>query len=398
MAAAVPSVEGLLAPDAPDATAQALHLTGGGTIRGDAFDSAALGIFADRMDAGMRATMAELADQYPDDPAGLATALDAFAQGWKGQLPKPARVMFEATFQRQRLAMVRKASRRFEARLGIERAGAYQDSLDARRAGLYRLALDAGTDEAANAALAAELEDFTRFVGGHEEVTPARRARVLADVNQEIAAARVLGAFEKAGTPEERADAARRFEAEWEAGGGAMEGVTVETYKRITRDMERRLAADERTQSGARREAAAIDRDGRGDIEKAGYDLVRAGQMNEDWLEAHRDDLSVTAYRSFSRAAGDLVARPARTDPRIYVDLLDLAERDPDEATAQAREAYAEGTLARDAFEAIERRSRPGSGVKERSPALAQARTLIETELKPRPPRRKAKSATTAIP
>ncbi len=233
----------LLEPPAP-AGGAALALRRDGTIRGEAHDRAALNIYLDRLDTSTRTAMWAYGEQHRDDPAGLASALDAYAAGVKGTLEPRAVPLFEGVFQRERLSLLRQAADGHQRQLEQTEQAVFEESLAMRRTALVRLAAKAGNDETANLALAAEMEDMTRFVGAHSTVSPTKRGEILRALRQDVATARLMGAFDKAVTPEARAALAAGFQAAWENGDAELAGVEPETYERITSAMESRLAKD----------------------------------------------------------------------------------------------------------------------------------------------------------
>jgi len=299
----------------PATPAPALKLYNDGTIFGDAHDRAALDIFLDRLDTSSRTAMWALAEQHRDRPAELAQALDAYAEGVKGTLPARVRPTFEGTFQRERLSLLREASAGFQRRQAEEAQAAFEESLATRRTALARLATRAGTDPVADKALAAEMEDFARFVGAHTGMKPADRGEVLRAVQSDVATGRVMGAFEAAPTPERRAELAAAFTQAWTDGAAEAAGIDVEAYERITAAMERRLAQDVTARD---RQARVLERSVDGVMErvKKGFDVPPAERTAlKASVEASGAPEVVEAFRWFETLSDwQLKHRGARPD------------------------------------------------------------------------------------
>ena len=117
-------------------------------------------------------------------------------------------------------------------------------------------------------------------------------------------------------------------------------------------------------------------------VEKEGYDLLRDDAMTEEWLDAHRDDIGVSAYRAFSL---DPSPAAVKVDPKEYLALLDQVESDPEGALADIREAYAEGRVPRDVFSKITSLAEDalaGDGGKPKS-YIGQIRSYVNSSLQP---------------
>lgn len=242
-AAGAPAVPGLPAPSS-GGPAPPLALTGGGTIRGEAFDEAAAGIYVDRLDAALSANIAEIADRHRGDPAGMREALESYVGGVLEDAPDEIRARVTARATRQIMGHVRQASSDFLKDQAEQRVAAFEDAYAARRTDILRLARNAGTDERANQALADELRDLAAFAHGQEDIGPRDRARLEREIAQEVAQARLLGEFDRLATPADRAAFAERYMAAHDAGEGLAAGLTPETHQRVTAAMERVLKAD----------------------------------------------------------------------------------------------------------------------------------------------------------
>ncbi len=290
----------------------AFQLTQGISIRDRAFDQAARSVYLDRVDTAARTEIAALSDLHPDDPDALATALDNFSKGYKRNLEDPeARVQFERTFERQKIAAVRAASSRAQKLQRDENQAAFEENYSTRRTAILRLAREAGNDDKANEALTGELEELEGAIEGAGGLSAVGKGRLRRELLQDVARSRLLGGFDRQDGPAAREQYLADFVDRYNKGDDAFKDITPENFDRLQTEMQRSIAKD-RIEQG--KQIRLVDRqiDGVMDRVKKGFavpgeerDALRARVqalgdpvLNDafsfferltDWQSAHRD-------------------------------------------------------------------------------------------------------------
>jgi hypothetical protein len=253
-----------------------------GTIRGDAYNNAAMNITVNRADTAMRGQMEALALQHEGDPAGLSASLDALRAGYVKDMPPAAAALIDDSFGRQKFALVREAVTKFQSNLESANQAAFEENIAARQASVYRLAAAGGNDAETDAAIAGELGALTQSIDS-SPMTPLQKSRFKADAVGGVITARVLGGFEALKDPAARAAYAQKFQADWQSGQGLVAQMDVKTYDSVNGELVRRLQADE---VAANKRSAALDKSIEGQIStlKKGWpvpDANRAVLRNE---------------------------------------------------------------------------------------------------------------------
>ena len=188
-------------------------------------------------------------------------------------------------------------------------------------------------------------------------------------------------AFAGALTPEERATIDPSHPANLTGLGWAlaMEDVPYDERVKLATGAIKEMELLEKAEAAEDKEIA---RNGRAEIAKTGYDLMRAEKLTPEWLAENRDNLNETAYRVLSRSL-EPDARTLRTDPQEYLRLLDLAETDPAQAIADVREAYGNGVVSKDVFERVYSRAHGLTRAEDRKPWMTQIRAYVNNALGP---------------
>lgn len=226
---------------------------GDGSIYGEAYDQAARDIYVNRAETAMLAQMEGLALNHRDDPATLNDKLDALRAGSLEAMPPELRPAFEGLYQRQKLGLMRDATREARRKLDEQALAASEQGLATRRTAMMQLAARVGIDPEADRAVAAELEDFHRLVD-RSPITPAAKANLKEQATAELTAARVTGHFENLPDAGARAAFAAAFQTEWKQGKGLAGQVTPEGYNKLTSAFAQRVAADQAQNDRALRE------------------------------------------------------------------------------------------------------------------------------------------------
>lgn len=215
-----------------------------GTIRGDAYNNAALDIHLNRLDTAMREQMDAISLQHDGDPGGMSQALDALRAGYVKDLPPEGAALIDQSFARQKLSLQRQAIDKFNSNLESANLAAFEENIQARTTSAFRLASKAGLDKTADAAIAGELGALTTSIDA-SPLTPLQKSRLKADAVSGVMSARVLGGFEAQKDPAARAAYAQKFQQDWQNGEGLSAQLDTKTYDSINGEMIRRTQADE---------------------------------------------------------------------------------------------------------------------------------------------------------
>lgn len=246
-ASAAPPLQVSPAAGGPPATIQPLILTRGTSIREQAFDRAALGMAADRLDVQAFQNLEAIALKYPDQPEEALEAIDAYAASVKSQVKQPELVTrFDNIVGRHRLAIVREAAQKSEVKRKDDREAAFLDNWTTRRTALVRLARrlpDGGDGDQAVALELQEMEGLLGTAGG--DLTPAQRVALKRELAQDVGTARVMAGFERIKDPKTRRAYAQSFEEAWTKGDGKTLGIEPDTFEAIRRDMQQQITRDE---------------------------------------------------------------------------------------------------------------------------------------------------------
>lgn len=139
-----------------------------GTIRGRAFDAAALRAMNTRHDTELRAYADKLYQENKDNPDQLKKSFEDYAGKVKASsVDDEVKINFDLNFQRVSAAYLSDAAARQERlQMDADRAAALSN-IEERRKSIERLARLSGNDQQAAVAMAAEIQDLKRFALQH---------------------------------------------------------------------------------------------------------------------------------------------------------------------------------------------------------------------------------------
>lgn len=322
----------------PPATIQPLILTRGTSIREQAFDRAALGMAADRLDVQAFQNLEAIALKYPDQPEQALEAIEAYAASVRSQVKQPELVTrFDNIVGRHRLAIVREASQKSEAKRKDDREAAFLDNWTTRRTALVRLARrlpDGGDGDQAVALELTEMEGLLGTAGG--DLTPAQRVALKRELAQDVGTARVMAGFERIKDPKTRRAYAQSFEEAWTKGEGKTLGIEPDTFEAIRRDMQQQITRDQVEQEKLARETGTkveqlINRLGKGYAVPPEERAAIKGAV-----EASGDPVLAQNYKFFDAlATWQTGARLARPETLTATIAAEEARMNRDGATAQ---------------------------------------------------------------
>ncbi|MGE0212290.1 MAG: hypothetical protein AB7S41_11395 [Parvibaculaceae bacterium] len=277
------------------ARAPALRLLDPATIRGQAFNRAALDTYGDRLKTSAIVQMERIFAKHPDDPLALDQELEEFRQGYGSDIPTPQlRAEFESAYQRNKLGLMREASTAATRRQKDEWAGAFLGAYEMRRANLVRLATRAGTGAEGDKALAGELD----AIAADMEASPLSavdKAKLRQDLGNQVTVARVMGEFDRMEGAALRAGYADAFERLYAANASGAKDISPDAYEDIQRAMAARLNRDE---MDANRHA-----------QKTSADIKGSMKMLEEGFRLSSPDMAALEAKVTAAADPDVAAR-----------------------------------------------------------------------------------------
>jgi hypothetical protein len=271
-AKAEPAAAGMVAH--PAAT-QPFTLTRSPTLRGQAFDKSASEVYANRLETSTLIELERISQASPDDPAATAANIAEYRNQTRAQVPPEFRAGFDNLVARHELAYTRAASDKHAKDLANDAEASFLETYQAKRTALIRLAATAGTDDAGNGALAAELESLNDFVASSAELTPQQRVKLKTELTDDVLSSRLLAVFETRDTPDARQTFATFLGQAYNQDRGLGAGMSPEAFARVQAQMQTVIARDDTARI---KQAASVDRriDGSLAMVKAGYPIPEA--------------------------------------------------------------------------------------------------------------------------
>lgn len=301
------------------------------TIRGEAYDRAGLAVYGARAKIRFADDLTAAYEAHKDDPQGLAKALDARRTSWLSESLPDVRPELELMFDKARFQFMRQAARAQAARITTEQTEAMKGELGLALKTLQQRAYSLGLDEAADAILASDMEDVTALLGrrgvdGKPLVMPARAREITEALQQQVATARLVGAFERTPTPEAKQAFLDKFREDFGKSEGLAKLYDLDGFQRIERALEADLARVTSQRNAGIRELRETVREQEKLAEK-GF------APPPDQLAALKAQVADTAdpeiSQAFSQAENLLQWQAAaRVMPPAQLDQLVLAERE----------------------------------------------------------------------
>jgi hypothetical protein len=331
-------------PGQPQLNGAPLALRKNGTIRGEAFDAAAMQSYGWRMQQGLVTDLAEAYDKHQDDPAGYEAAIGKIRQDFaKEPLLKggPLGEAFEQTFTEKTAIGRMSVASRHEARLKAAARQATVDGLEATRKSLERDAYLVGGNPAGDEALTAQMNRISAQVDAavsNGTYSAAEGAKVKKAFQNTVFAARTEGTFDALATPEEQMNFALGIMDDYAAGEGAYADLGLdearqlsnELFNRATTNQNRFIAANkgERAQVETLLEddVAAIAATGSGLPEDSGLTPDKVEQLlGSDGLQAWRNAQDL-AQQGWQATAGMELETPTEMSARLMALKPDAAK------------------------------------------------------------------------
>lgn len=334
-----------------------------GTIRGEAYDRAAIRSYLSTMKLNVLKDITDIWNHYRDDPEALDSALKTLKTGYDQNLFDAVKPDFDNLFAEQHQSLMAEAGRLSEARVRDADVANTTALVEARSKALERMATFAGNDVQAAEMLDRGLKDLEgtliehgprgafEFNGVSYPADPARTGalslegiqKVLLSTKDNATEARVMGKFERLGANgAAKEQFIQSFEGDYykpdtgEFTGTPTTGLSMEQVERLSARMRASLARDKTAGSAAQgRVKDAVENVV--DLLEKGYS---PGEENLKGLlaeaAARGDEKTVQkisdAYDSFALQGAWRVMPPAQLESQINAErarLSKAAEVDP---------------------------------------------------------------------
>lgn len=294
---------------------QPLQLRRSGTIRGEAYDAAAIKAYGWRMQQGLVTDLAAAYEQHQDNPGGYEKAIGEIRGGY---LRDPAladgvlREAFEQQFT-EKVAVGRlSVASRHAARVRAEARAATVDGIEALRTSLERDAYLVGGNPAGDETIAAQLARANGQIDAavaDGTLTQAEAAKHKKSFENTVFAARTEGAFDALPNPEAQADFALAIMDDYAAGTGTFAELGLEEARRLSNDLYSRAVRNRTAVTSERKaETARLEtliEDDVTAIAATGQGLAPDAGLTPDKVEALLGSEGLTAWQQ----AADLAQR-----------------------------------------------------------------------------------------
>jgi hypothetical protein len=209
------------------------------TIRGEAFDRAGLQVYETRTRTAMLADLDAAFEQHQADPAALQQAFADKRRAWIGEALPEVRADLELSFDNAALTFSRQAQRAQVARIAAEQKGALTTELGEGLKRLSQQAYALGLDADADAVMAAGVSSLAKTLErtdtrGERLVSPAEAARLFASAKEEIATARINGAFSRLPSLRAKEEFLNKLETDFANSEGVAKEFDLRSFERVT--------------------------------------------------------------------------------------------------------------------------------------------------------------------
>ncbi len=270
-----------------------------GTIRGEAFDKAALDTYLAKTRVEIDNDIQGAALKHQADPKGLANVLKGRESGWLQNAPAELHPEIRTLFSHGAMVAQREATRQLWTRQAAEQQGALQAELETSLRSVHQAAFAAGLDPQADQVLAGLVTRVEGALGrtgpnGQRLVAPAQAVKLIAGAKEEIATARLYGAFDRLPDVAAKAEMIKQLDADFAGSTGVAKSFDLPTFQKVKGHLESEL----------RKSVAAAGQAG-GVLQNAAKELERRAKTGEPVQEAELAALVSKAAQS--------------TDPNLHV-------------------------------------------------------------------------------
>lgn len=222
------------------------------TIRGEAFDKAGLQTALSRVRVGIQNDIEQAALAHQGNPAALDKVLAGSQDGWLKQSPPELMPEVTTLFAAGRKAAMRNATREMWARQTEDQKAAQSADLETSLRSVHQKAYSLGLDKEADNLLAVDVAKLEGVLGqkgpnGRLLVPPGTAAKLLANAKEEIARARLFGAFDRAPGIDAKRRMLDELDNSYRNGEGIGGALDLTTYRNIRGQLESNLRRDEMT-------------------------------------------------------------------------------------------------------------------------------------------------------
>lgn len=268
-----------------------LALRNDGTIRGDAFDGAAMRSYAWRMQAGLSSDLNTAYEQNKDDPAAFNKAVgqvrDTYLKDENFSDPR-MREIFDQAFAEKSAAYSRDVATRQEGKLRQEEQASFAAALSAQSVELERQSMVLGASKDGDKLVQTQLDKVIGNIDMAERagtISPAAALKMRMDAEETAVRGRIQGVYEALPTPERKREFALSVLEDWKTGEGPLAKLPYDTVKgisntlfadatRLTEEQKSAIATEKaRVKTAIDDDVASLEHTGQGlDPEKAGLD------------------------------------------------------------------------------------------------------------------------------
>lgn len=237
-----------------------LALRRDGTIRGEAYDDAAAGAVAWRMQQGLSTELFNAHQQFSEDPEQFAAAVSDIRAKYAADpnLSDPRlREVFDKSFSERSEAYARDVSAKRDRQLREEQQVSFAEGYDAQRIDIERQAQVLGANPDGDAIITRQVAQAAAQIDGAVElgtITPAQASKFKADIAETAARGRIQGVFEALPTPEQKEQFALTLLEDWREGEGPLAALPFDTVRAMS-DTFRRDAREQINQRQASNKA-----------------------------------------------------------------------------------------------------------------------------------------------
>jgi hypothetical protein len=221
-----------------------------GTIRGEAFDQAALQTAASRIRVEIHNDIEAAELKHRADPKSLASVLKAKEDAYRKQAPAELVPEVATLFSKGGTAALRQATRQLMADQAAAQKGALQAELDRSLKTIQQRAYGGGLDQAAIDAVAGDVASLERSLGrrgpdGQRLVDPGTATRIVTSARETVVMAQVEGAFDRLPDAEAKRRFIERFDQDFGQSQGPASTFDFKTFEATKRKLEAQLTKDE---------------------------------------------------------------------------------------------------------------------------------------------------------
>lgn len=245
---------------APVLDTKPLALRRDGTIRGEAFDDAAMSSVAWRMQAGLSTDLYNAQQQFQDDPAGFQAASAQIRENYLGQIEDPQmQETFDKAFQQRTEAYRQNIAARHETQLRQQQEADYAAGLSARQIDIERQAQVLGANPKGDEILSEQVRATQLSIDGAVRsgtLTPAQGEKAKIEIATTAARGRIQGVYDALSTPDQKEQYSLGLLDDWKEGKGPLAALPFATVKSLS-DTLRRDALEQKNIARAQNKVEA---------------------------------------------------------------------------------------------------------------------------------------------